>query len=108
MEALAGLASTEDFTAVNLKRPSVGPVQYPETMLLRIKGRRHVETRLVEPVATSVNSGDCFIAVTRDSVALYMGELSNVVEKARAKEVRFILDCKGRVRRSKKKIIIKK
>jgi len=86
-EALAGLASTEDYSAINLKKPMASPVQYPDTMLLRMKGRRHVETRLVEPVPSSVNSGDCYILVQRNMAAQYFGELSNVVEKARAKEV---------------------
>jgi len=46
-----------------------------------------VQTRLVEPVASSVNSGDCFVLVTPDSVIQWMGQYSNVIERAKCSEV---------------------
>lgn len=39
------------------------------------------QTRLVEPVHTSVNRGDCFILVTPDQLFLYIGLYANVIEK---------------------------
>jgi len=73
VEALAGLASKEDFTAVSLKKaasPSNGNMlPYKDVMLLQVKGRRHVQTRLVEPVASSINSGDNYVLVTPSEVS---------------------------------------
>lgn len=91
IEALAGLASQEDFTAINLKKASDGlnspMAPYKDLMLLQVKGRRHVQTRLVEPVASSINSGDCFVLVTQSSVYHYVGEFANVIEKSRGAEI---------------------
>lgn len=74
VEALAGLASKEDFTAVSLKKaasPSSGNMlPYTDVMLLQVKGRRHVQTRLVEPVASSINSGDNYVLVTPTEVSM--------------------------------------
>lgn len=74
MEALAGLASTEDFSNITLRNVaetniSANKLQpYKDIMLILIKGRRHIQVRLVEPVAESINSGDNFILVTRSEV----------------------------------------
>lgn len=76
VEALAGLASKEDFSSVSLRKSastSAVPtgstlLPYKELMLLQIKGRRHVQTRLVEPIASSINSGDNFVLVTPSQV----------------------------------------
>ncbi|CAH1789919.1 unnamed protein product, partial [Owenia fusiformis] len=90
--ALAGLASTEDFAKVNLRRSDSGNTTrkmqpYKDLMLMQIKGRRHVQTRLVAPTASSINSGDCFILVTSDRVFCWLGEYANVIEKAKANEL---------------------
>jgi len=73
VEALAGLASKEDFTAVTLKKSSDEPVgtllPFKDLMLLQVKGRRHVQTRLLEPVANKVNQGDSFVLVTPTAVS---------------------------------------
>lgn len=73
LEALAGLASTEDFTAVSLKKAASlsngNMLPYKDLMLLQVKGRRHVQTRLVEPVASSINSGDSYVLVTPTEVS---------------------------------------
>lgn len=76
VEALAGLASKEDFSAVSLRKSastSALPngttlLPFKEIMLLQIKGRRHIQTRLVEPIASSINSGDNFVLVTPSQV----------------------------------------
>ena len=73
VEALAGLASREDFTAVALKKAAsptnMNMLPYKSLMLLQVKGRRHVQTRLVEPVASSINSGDTFVLITPSEVS---------------------------------------
>ncbi|KAK2589098.1 hypothetical protein KPH14_001925 [Odynerus spinipes] len=93
VEALAGLASTEDFSAITLR--NIGDANYivnklrpyKDLMLILVKGRRHVQARLVEPVADSINSGDTYVLVTRSEVYNYVGKYSNVIEKARAADI---------------------
>lgn len=46
-------------------------------------GRRHVQTRLVEPRASSLNSGDCFLLLSPHHCFLWVGEFANVIEKAK-------------------------
>ncbi|XP_049296395.1 uncharacterized protein LOC125770619 isoform X2 [Anopheles funestus] len=91
VEALAGLASVEDFKSVSLKSSSLplnqSFVPYKPLMLLQVKGRRHAQTRLVEPVARSVNRGDCFILVTADRLYAFFGQYANVIERSRCKEI---------------------
>ncbi|KAL3854898.1 hypothetical protein ACJMK2_014134 [Sinanodonta woodiana] len=95
VEALAGLASKENFAKVELRKTEAsaatpGPMRYEpyhDLMLLHIKGRRRVQTRLVEPCAASLNSGDCYILVTTDQIIQWNGDYSNVIEKAKAADV---------------------
>lgn len=91
IEALAGLASKEDFTAISLKKNTTGAnsalLPYKDLMLLHIKGRRHVQTRLVEPVASSLNKGDNFVLVTPAQVFNYVGPFSNIIEQSRGAEI---------------------
>jgi len=70
IEALAGLVSKEDFTAVRLKRGDSErkKEEIPYPMLIRIKGKRFVQIRLVPPLVSSLSSGDCFILITKDLV----------------------------------------
>lgn len=74
IEALAGLASQEDFAAIQLRKTAESTVHlspmlpYKELMLLQVKGRRHVQTRLVRPHYTSVNRGDSYVLVTPSQV----------------------------------------
>ncbi|XP_063318875.1 supervillin-like isoform X4 [Pelmatolapia mariae] len=92
--ALAGLASKENFSNVSLRSVNVSEqmsnnsaVPYKNIMLMQVKGRRHVQTRLVEPRASSLNSGDCFLLVTPEHCFVWMGEFSNVIEKAKANDL---------------------
>ncbi|XP_023931088.1 supervillin-like [Lingula anatina] len=96
--ALAGLASTEDFAKIALKKMNLsqGAVTpggmgrmdpYKSVMLLQVKGRRHVQTRLVEPCPLSVNSGDSFVLIVDGSVVHWTGEYANVIEKAKASDI---------------------
>lgn len=67
---------------------------YKKLMLLQIKGRRHVQTRLVEPRASSLNSGDCFLLLSPQYCFLWVGEFSNVIEKAKASELATLIQTK--------------
>nr|XP_040022955.1 supervillin a isoform X16 [Gasterosteus aculeatus aculeatus] len=92
--ALAGLASKENFSNINLRSVNISEqmsnnsaVPYKKLMLLQVKGRRHVQTRLVEPRASSLNSGDCFLLVTPHHCFIWTGEFANVIEKNKASEL---------------------
>lgn len=89
VEALAGLASKEDFSSIALKSAKEkSPDNAAQSKyLMQIKGRRQIQTRLVEPTYTSVNSGDCYILVTPTDVIQFIGRYSNVIERARSSEV---------------------
>ncbi|XP_029698758.1 supervillin a isoform X8 [Takifugu rubripes] len=99
--ALAGLASTENFSSINLRSVSISEhvsnnsaVPYKKLMLLQVKGRRHVQTRLVEPRAPSLNSGDCFLLVTPQHCFVWTGEFANVIEKNKASELANFIQSK--------------
>ncbi|EDV95526.1 GH15732 [Drosophila grimshawi] len=90
-EAIAGLASIEDFKSVALKSSSL-PLQqmwlpHKSLMLLHVKGRTHVQTRLVAPVRASLNRGDCFILITGAQLFRYIGSFANVIEISRSKKI---------------------
>ncbi|KAF4076560.1 hypothetical protein AMELA_G00216450 [Ameiurus melas] len=92
--ALAGLASKENYSSVSLRSVSVSEqvtnnsaAPYKNLMLMQVKGRRHVQTRLVEPRVSSLNSGDCFLLVTPEHCFVWIGEFANVIERAKASEL---------------------
>lgn len=91
IEALAGLASIEDFKSVSLKSSAIplnkSWLPYKSLMLLHVKGRRHIQTRLVEPTYKSINSGDCFILINGKKLYNYTGKYANVIEKSRSKDI---------------------
>uniref|UniRef100_A0A669BIR0 Supervillin d n=1 Tax=Oreochromis niloticus TaxID=8128 RepID=A0A669BIR0_ORENI len=99
--ALAGLASKENFRKVNLRSvkstdvvTNNSAVPFNKLMLIRIKGRRHVQVRLVEPTAQSLNSGDCFLLITPKHCYMWSGEFANVIEKAKASEMASFVQAK--------------
>ncbi|XP_077358614.1 supervillin isoform X2 [Festucalex cinctus] len=99
--ALAGLASKENFRKVNLRSVKSTDVvtnnsalPYNKLMLIRIKGRRHVQVRLVEPTSKSLNSGDCFLLITPKHCFMWSGEFANVIEKAKASEMASFVQAK--------------
>ncbi|XP_041658712.1 supervillin-like isoform X3 [Cheilinus undulatus] len=99
--ALAGLASKENFSSVSLRSVNISEqmsnnsaVPYKNLMLMQIKGRRHVQTRLVEPRASSLNSGDCFLLVTPEHCIVWIGEFANVIEKAKAIDLATFIQTK--------------
>lgn len=98
---LAGLASRENFSSISLRSVNLmeqnsnnSAVPYKKLMLLQVKGRRHVQTRLVEPRASSLNSGDCFLLLSPQYCFLWVGEFSNVIEKAKASELATLIQTK--------------
>uniref|UniRef100_A0A3P8PC16 HP domain-containing protein n=1 Tax=Astatotilapia calliptera TaxID=8154 RepID=A0A3P8PC16_ASTCA len=99
--ALAGLASKENFSSVNLRSVNISEqmsnnsaVPYKKLMLLQVKGRRHIQTRLVEPRASSLNSGDCFLLITPQHCFIWIGEFANVIEKSKASELANFIQSK--------------
>ncbi|XP_041987270.1 uncharacterized protein LOC121739025 isoform X3 [Aricia agestis] len=87
-EALAALASKEDFSSVALRSAAQAPAQGTrDLMLLHVKGRRRVQTRLVEPIHSNVNRGDCYLLVTPDQLYLYIGLYANVIERNRSTDI---------------------
>uniref|UniRef100_A0A6Q2XS42 HP domain-containing protein n=1 Tax=Esox lucius TaxID=8010 RepID=A0A6Q2XS42_ESOLU len=91
MAASEDQASTEGFSKVILSDDVSStvavtnhnvPLSYP--MLIHVKGRHHVQVRLVEPAARSLNSGDCFLLVTPTRCFLWSGQFANDKEKAKA------------------------
>ncbi|MBN3311165.1 SVIL protein, partial [Amia calva] len=99
--ALAGLASKENFSSVSLRSVNIteqmsnnSAVPYKKLMLMQVKGRRHVQTRLVEPRVSSLNSGDCFLLVTPHHCFIWTGEFANVIEKAKASELATFIQTK--------------
>ncbi|KAI1901365.1 hypothetical protein AGOR_G00033640 [Albula goreensis] len=99
--ALAGLASKESFSNVSLRSVSISEqlsgssaAPYKKTMLMQVKGRRHVQTRLVEPRASSLNSGDSFLLVTPQHCFIWNGEFANVIERAKASELATFIQTK--------------
>lgn len=99
--ALAGLASKENFRKVSLRSVKSTEVvtnnsalPFHKLMLIRIKGRRHIQVRLVEPTAHSLNSGDCFLLITPKHCFMWSGEFANVIEKAKASEMASFVQAK--------------
>ncbi|XP_055085377.1 supervillin isoform X2 [Periophthalmus magnuspinnatus] len=99
--ALAGLASKENFRKVSLRSVKSTEVvtnnsalPFNKLMLIRIKGRRHVQVRLMEPTARSLNSGDCFLLITPKHCFMWSGEFANVIEKAKASEMASFVQAK--------------
>ena len=100
VEALAGLASKEDFSQMKLRRgntnvPNADFVPYKRNlpMLLQVKGRRPCQVRLVKAAAQSVNSGDAYILLngnhnpSKSEIYVWLGKFVNAIEKSRASEV---------------------
>eukprot|EP00094_Tigriopus_californicus_P009199 TCALIF_08869-PA protein Name:"Similar to SVIL Supervillin (Bos taurus)" AED:0.01 eAED:0.01 QI:0/0.8/0.66/0.83/1/1/6/288/1304 len=100
-EAIAGLAATEDFSAVQLRKSSKLDenqskfIPYKSPMLMQVKGRRCCQTRLVKPVADSINSGDAFVLVTNKQIFNWQGRYANVIEKSRSAEISATILKKG-------------
>ncbi|KAM9843925.1 supervillin [Aulostomus maculatus] len=67
---------------------------FSSCMLIYIKGRQHVQVRLVEPSVRSLNSGDCFLLVTQENCILWTGEFANEQEKAKASDLATLIQSR--------------
>ncbi|XP_072549807.1 supervillin [Salminus brasiliensis] len=71
-------------SSTNGSSSETNTVPYSSLMLIHVKGWRQVQVRLVEPVARSLNSGDCFLLVTPSLCFLWTGQLCNGSEREMA------------------------
>ncbi|XP_073713197.1 supervillin isoform X3 [Misgurnus anguillicaudatus] len=78
-----GTTPDEVTSCGKVSRPTV---PYNNLMLIQVKGWRHVQVRLVEPVSRSLNSGDCFLLVTPSHCFLWTGKFCNTIEREKASE----------------------
>ncbi|XP_029364826.1 supervillin isoform X3 [Echeneis naucrates] len=75
---------------LSLSSDAAGAKSHPpfsSLMLIHIKGRRHVQVRLVEPSVRSLNSGDCFLLVSPEHCIVWSGAFANEQEKSKASEL---------------------
>nr|XP_039252656.1 supervillin-like isoform X1 [Styela clava] len=100
--ALAGLAAKADLKNVNLRSAKNTPMPssddlkpFKDVMLLRAKGRRQVQTRLVEPRPSSLCSDDAYLLVTPTKLFGWFGEFCNVIERAKINEIADYIVIKG-------------
>eukprot|EP00794_Sanderia_malayensis_P005929 gene5929-6615_t len=61
-------------------------------MLFHVKGARNIQTRLVEPSVSSLNSGDVFVMVTPKSIHQWNGKFCSIMEKARGTEITSVIN----------------
>lgn len=97
--ALAGLASKEDLKSAATSLRSSTVVENDSwrqfdlknslqtIMLILVKGRRRAHVRLIEPSWRRLNNHDSFILVTKNTVYAYIGQYSNIIERAKCSEV---------------------
>ncbi|XP_051995703.1 supervillin-like isoform X4 [Xyrauchen texanus] len=84
METNRAMKNPNCTSSEKVSRPTV---PYNKLMLIHVKGWSQVQVRLVEPVARSLNSGDCFLLVTPSHCFLWTGKLSNTIEREKASEM---------------------
>jgi len=66
-----------------MRRDLAGWVVLVLTSNLCFPGRRNMQTRLIEPCQKSLNSGDCFVLVTKDDLFAWVGKDANAIERAK-------------------------
>ncbi|CAI4222483.1 unnamed protein product [Auanema sp. JU1783] len=103
--AKEGLQAIEDYSAAKdcLKHhDNASP--YPNKMLIRVKGDKKVDVRLVAPVSSSIHSSGVFILVTPDRLLKYEGENSNILERTKAAQICIDIATRGDLCCSAKKV----
>ncbi|XP_029015453.1 supervillin isoform X3 [Betta splendens] len=78
-EASPPRSTDSSFDAARAARPP-----FSSLMLIHVKGRQHVQARVVEPSARSLNSGDCFLLVSPEHCVVWSGEFASEQERAKA------------------------
>uniref|UniRef100_F1KTD5 Supervillin n=1 Tax=Ascaris suum TaxID=6253 RepID=F1KTD5_ASCSU len=86
ISAKKGLQSKLDYSAVKLKKAEVKS-PYPDLMLIRIKGEKHADVRLVAPKYSSIHAYAVFILLTPMRLFLYTGKYANLIEKTKATQI---------------------
>ncbi|XP_047146068.1 supervillin isoform X1 [Hydra vulgaris] len=100
-DAKKGLESKEDITKASRslrttekdKNTGIGTEKtniydgIKDVMLFHIKGNRHIQTRLVEPKTSSMNSGDVFVLITPKYIHQWNGKNCSIMEKSRGCEI---------------------
>uniref|UniRef100_A0A0R3RS89 HP domain-containing protein n=1 Tax=Elaeophora elaphi TaxID=1147741 RepID=A0A0R3RS89_9BILA len=81
--AKKGLQSKVNYSAVKLKKRELKS-PYPELMLIRVKGDKNMDVRLVAPKYTSVHAYAVFILITPKQLFLYHGKYSSLLERSKA------------------------
>ncbi|KAL3997961.1 Villin headpiece domain family protein [Acanthocheilonema viteae] len=81
-----GLQSKVDYSAVKLKKRELKS-PYPELMLIRVKGDKNMDVRLVAPKYTSIHAYAVFILITPKQLFLYHGKYSNLLERSKAARI---------------------
>uniref|UniRef100_A0A7E4W0J6 HP domain-containing protein n=1 Tax=Panagrellus redivivus TaxID=6233 RepID=A0A7E4W0J6_PANRE len=71
---------------IALRKPDVSR-PYPDVMLIRCKGSKLIDVRLVAPIPTSVHDCATFVLVTADRLLIFEGEFSSLLERAKAKQI---------------------
>ncbi|NXF12346.1 CAPG protein, partial [Smithornis capensis] len=66
-------------------RPSPGPGPAPK--LYQVKGKRKIRASEREPTWASFNTGDCFLLDLEQTLFVWCGARSNVLERSRAQEL---------------------
>jgi supervillin len=87
---LAALAAKVDFQAAAkaiISRGTSNEKLEKDTKLILVKGRRHIQVRLLEPKLSSMNDGDSFVITSEREVFVYIGSLSNKIESTKALDV---------------------
>lgn len=94
--AKAGLEAVEDYSVAKgaLKQADVTS-PYPPKMLIRVKGEKKVDVRLVAPIASTVEQSAVFILVTPERLLKYEGENSNILERTKAAQICINITTKG-------------
>ncbi|KAM4756382.1 macrophage-capping protein isoform 1-T3 [Cyanocitta cristata] len=72
-------------SAFNRACPSPGPS--PEPKLYQVKGKRKIRASQRDPSWASFNTGDCFLLDLGQTLFIWYGARSNVLERSRAQEL---------------------
>ncbi|CAL8304515.1 unnamed protein product [Merluccius merluccius] len=86
-ESAAVQAQKSESLLTHVKTHRGSSAEMLKTLFEQLKSGRQVQTRLVEPSAGSLNSGDCFLLITKEHCTLWSGEFANAAEKAKAMEL---------------------
>ncbi|XP_039420142.1 macrophage-capping protein [Corvus cornix cornix] len=74
-------------SAFNRACPGPGPGPEPEPKLYQVKGKRKIRASQRDPSWASFNTGDCFLLDLGQTLFIWHGARSNVLERSRAQEL---------------------